>query len=564
MPNVDPHAVDVGSHETTCASCGGAEEDVVPSGTIPGSFRVDGVGDDVVPSGTVLGSYRVHELLAKGGMGNIYVAEHLRLGRRVALKMLRAEFNANPSAVARFFAEARAVNKISHDNIVEITDFVENQDGHNYFIMPLLRGQDLGQLLFRSGVIPVVHAVDIALQVASGLAAVHAAQMVHRDLKPDNIFIVDHPSRPNFVKLLDFGVARFSDPDGIKVGTTCAGMVLGTPEYMSPEQACGLPVDHRTDIYALGVVLYEMVTGISPFKAKSFGETLMNHMNAAPIKPRARANLPHEIPQALEELILALLAKQAADRPQTMTEVEERLLDLQDELGPAPIADRSSARMRALRHSSQVPFAGEMIRTPSRAPTEASVMTVTRRWRARTAILVSAATALALATGVVALAAHADDSAVPAASTARPGAAAAPGTSSAATSTEAAAASSTTTSMAAPSAATSTAGPGASTAQPGASTSPGTSATTSTAGPGASTAGSSTAASTSTRSATTSQAEGTASSQSAATSSKHQRSKPSKRAKRGKQPAETRAAEPASQPSPATPSSPDLDSAFPR
>jgi eukaryotic-like serine/threonine-protein kinase len=281
--------------------------------------------------GTELGSYRIVKLLGEGGMGRVYVAEHIRLGRRVAMKMLRQEFAANPVAVSRFFAEARAVNRISHEHLVEITDFFEKPGGENYFIMELLKGEDLGKLLLRGGALPVSRAVDIAHQTASVLAAVHAAGIVHRDLKPDNIFLVERASRPDFVKLLDFGVAKLSDAHGgIKLKTTSAGAVIGTPEYMSPEQAGGLPVDHRTDIYALGVIMYEFLSGRLPFQGKSFGEMVIKHMTVAPKPLGSYDDLKQPIPGALEDLVNALLEKNPDTRPQTMAEVEEVLQGLVD------------------------------------------------------------------------------------------------------------------------------------------------------------------------------------------------------------------------------------------
>src|SRR5262249_26251690 len=149
-------------------------------------------------------------VLGEGGMGRVYVGEHIKLGRRVAVKMLRAEYATNPAAVSRFFAEARAVNRISHENIVEITDFLEKPGGDNCYIMELLRGEDLGRRLLENRFQPLAIVVDIGAQIASALAAVHAAGIIHRDLKPDNIFLTERRGRPNFVKLLDFGVAKLS------------------------------------------------------------------------------------------------------------------------------------------------------------------------------------------------------------------------------------------------------------------------------------------------------------------------------------------------------------------
>ena len=295
-----------------------------------------GLGLEVDPNdplaiGTLLGNYRILELIGEGGMGRVYIAEHIKLGRRVAMKMLRPELASNAVTVARFFAEARAVNQISHENIVEITDFLEQPGGDNCIIMELLRGADLGRLIERKGVLSLPRALDIAGQIANALATVHAAGIVHRDLKPDNIFLIERGGNPDFVKLVDFGVAKLTDPTGrrgLAMHTTAAGQIIGTPEYMSPEQAGGQEVDHRTDIYALGVIFYEMVTGRLPFQAKNFGELLMKHMTASIELPEREPGLPPGVQSARDQLILALLAKDANDRPRSMRDVEQQIQDV--------------------------------------------------------------------------------------------------------------------------------------------------------------------------------------------------------------------------------------------
>jgi serine/threonine protein kinase len=294
-----------------------------------------------LPPGTMVGNYRVIDLLGHGGMGHVYVAEHIKLGRLVAIKKLRGELASNPIAVARFFAEARAVNRISHENIVEITDLLEQPGGDNFIIMELLKGEDLGQRLRRTRALPLLRALDIVAQTASALAAVHRAGMIHRDLKPDNIFLIERRGSSDFVKVLDFGVAKLTDVDGrggIAVHTTAAGQIIGTPEYMSPEQASGAPVDYRTDIYALGVILYEMITGALPFQAKNFGELMIKHMAAPVTLPALQPGLPHGVQSARDDLLLDLLAKDPNDRPRSMDDVELRIRALLDtmELPLAP------------------------------------------------------------------------------------------------------------------------------------------------------------------------------------------------------------------------------------
>jgi serine/threonine-protein kinase len=336
----------------TCPECGkpylrGAKF-CAHCGTLINSLELDllDLEGGSLPTGTLIGSYRLVELLGEGGMGRVYVAEHIKLGRRVALKKLRHELISNPTAVARFFAEARAVNRISHENIVEITDLLEQPGGDNCIIMELLKGEDLAQRLRRLQTLPLRRALGIAAQTASALAAVHAAGMIHRDLKPDNIFLSDRNGTPDFVKVLDFGVAKLADVNqgrGFSTHTTAAGQIVGTPEYMSPEQARGERVDFRTDIYALGIILYEMVTGVLPFDGKSFGELLMMHMSSPVVLPEHVPGLSTEIQRARDRLILDLLAKRAADRPASMAEVATRLRALLDEMElPRPSRARTA------------------------------------------------------------------------------------------------------------------------------------------------------------------------------------------------------------------------------
>ena len=278
--------------------------------------------------GQTLGTYKLITILGEGGMGRVYLAEHTKIGRQVALKMLHTHLARSPDVVRRFFDEARAVNQILHENIVEITDFIENEDGNNYFIMEYLRGTSLSTVLDNpKGNLSLARALDIGIQVTSALGAVHRSSIVHRDLKPENIFLTERGGRKDFVKLLDFGIAKLiGDLDsGIKLKETEAGVIMGTPDYMSPQQACATPVDHRTDIYSLGVILYEMCTGRLPFKAKDFGDLIVMHKTKSPVAPILVPDLLQPIPEPLNVLILDCLAKEPGDRPQTCAAIEERL-----------------------------------------------------------------------------------------------------------------------------------------------------------------------------------------------------------------------------------------------
>jgi serine/threonine protein kinase len=289
------------------------------------------------PPGTTLGDYRLLDLLSEGGMGRIYRAEHSRLGRKVALKLLHGEYAQDEATVARFFGEARAVNQICHENIIEITDFVENVGADNYYIMELLEGESLAERLER-GPLPLAQARHIGQQIADALAAVHEGEIIHRDLKPDNVFLIERAGSANYVKLLDFGVAKLLAKHSIRsLAATTPGAVLGTPEYMSPEQASATTIDHRSDIYSLGLVLFEMVTGKKPFVGKNYGDLVVQRLTEDPPDP---TTLRPDCPAELEALILDCLRREPEHRPQQVAEVASKLQAL--EFDTSPTAARPS------------------------------------------------------------------------------------------------------------------------------------------------------------------------------------------------------------------------------
>ncbi|MEO6775887.1 MAG: protein kinase [Kofleriaceae bacterium] len=279
--------------------------------------------------GQTIGNYLVKQRLGEGGMGAVYLAEHPTIGKKVALKVLHAEFATNTEVVERFFNEAKAVNSIAHPNIVDIVDYGVIQTGPNgsdqlvYFIMEYLSGQTLGQVLRAEAPLPPERALTIALQVADALAASHRAGIVHSDLKPDNIILSQRGREQDFVKLLDFGIAKLTT-DGRTGSRTRTGLVLGTPAYMSPEQCEGsAKVDHRTDIYALGICLYEMLVGRVPFIGEGYGEILVQHLTQKPIEPsRYRMMSPH-----VEQVVLKALEKRPELRYPTMDEMIRAMAD---------------------------------------------------------------------------------------------------------------------------------------------------------------------------------------------------------------------------------------------
>jgi serine/threonine protein kinase len=277
--------------------------------------------------GSTLGAYKVLELLGKGGMGYVYRAEHAKLGREVALKLLRGDYAKRRDAVLRFFQEAKTVNRVRHRNIVDVTDFVELDDGTTFIIMEFLRGQSLGKWA-RTG-IDMPRALAVLVQICDGLGAAHAVGVVHRDLKPDNVIVVPTSDGAELVKLLDFGVAKLLNRDDHEdLGfQTAAGSVIGTPAYMSPEQAGGMLVDHRSDIYSLGAIMYELFCGQPMFRGRSFGEYVRKHLTEVPVPPHQTAGGAH-IEPALEALILKSLAKDPNERFANILELRDGLLHL--------------------------------------------------------------------------------------------------------------------------------------------------------------------------------------------------------------------------------------------
>lgn len=266
--------------------------------------------------------YRVLRRIGEGGMGIVYEVEHVVIEKRLALKVLRDDYSSRPDVVARFRQEARSASKIGNEHIVDISDFGETVNKASYFVMEMLDGEDLANVLSRDGTIPLSRAADILTQCGRALAAAHAKGIVHRDMKPENIFLVTRESRPDFVKIVDFGIAKMSDVEtdgqpGRKLTKT--GMIFGTPEYMSPEQAAGKSLDHRVDIYALGVICFEMLTGSVPFSGDTFMGVLTQHMFEPP-PTLLQMNPNVRVPDAMEAFIQKALAKDANDRFQTCEE----------------------------------------------------------------------------------------------------------------------------------------------------------------------------------------------------------------------------------------------------
>ncbi|HEU5057872.1 MAG TPA: protein kinase [Kofleriaceae bacterium] len=266
------------------------------------------------------GRYRIDELIGEGGMGRVYLAEHVEIGKRVAIKILHPVYGRMPDLVERFRREARAASKIGHPHIVDVTDSGTTVDGSVYFVMEYLEGVELASVIDREGALDVARALRITTQICRALAAAHAVGIIHRDLKPENVFLTVREGAADFVKVLDFGIAKSSEAEEARgKRLTHPGMAMGTPEYMSPEQAAGRPADERCDVYAVGAILYEMLTGAPPYDGDNFMEILTKKATVDPAPPSA---LRPEIPPMVEVLVTSAMARDPEKRPPSMEAFE--------------------------------------------------------------------------------------------------------------------------------------------------------------------------------------------------------------------------------------------------
>ncbi|HEY6723655.1 MAG TPA: serine/threonine-protein kinase [Polyangiaceae bacterium] len=259
---------------------------------------------------TLRGTYLIQESLDQGGMGMVFVAEHVRLHRKVAVKVLAKHLVNDQHALARFHREAEIISQLNHPSIVQVVDFDATDEGEPYLVMELLSGESLEARLDRERHLPLVDAIGIAVQTASGLAAAHDASIVHRDLKPGNVFLMRVPGEGIFVKLLDFGISKRA---GAPRGLTGEFDILGTPDYMAPEQASGRTreVDHRGDQFALAVITYQMLTGTLPFAGNTVMEVLQHVLHDAPAMP---SSIIDSLPKHLDDVLLKALSKDPALR----------------------------------------------------------------------------------------------------------------------------------------------------------------------------------------------------------------------------------------------------------
>jgi serine/threonine-protein kinase len=284
--------------------------------------------------GKKVNNYELREVVGDGAMGVVYLAEHPVLRRRVAVKLLKRHFLESPSVVTRFVNEARAAAAIHHPNVIEVIDVGVLDDGAPYIMMEYLEGEPLARRLARER-LGVGQAVDILIQAAGAVAASHALEIVHRDLKPENLFLVPDATAPGGerVKVLDFGIAKLRpDWGGSDSPKTRTGFIFGTPAYMSPEQCRGLnaEVDDKTDIYALGCILFELLCGRPPFSSVGWGDVLMMHMQTAIPVPSAENPA---VPAAVDQVVTTALAKNKLDRFPTMRDMQRALAQARNQVG---------------------------------------------------------------------------------------------------------------------------------------------------------------------------------------------------------------------------------------
>ncbi len=330
---------------------------------------------------TLAGRYRILARLGEGGMGVVYLAEHILIEKKVAVKILSGDFARKKDLVERFAREAKAASLIGHENIINITDFGETPSGSAFIAMEFLDGRDLARHVRADGPMAIPRVVRIIGQVCRGLAAAHEKGIIHRDLKPENIFLVEREGRRDFVKILDFGLAKVSLlAEGQRL--THTGMIFGTPGYMAPEQARGEKTDHRADVYAVGCVLYELLTGESPFAGDSFLELVRKQLEEEPAAPSVRAPSAN-LPPALDAVVMKALAKNRDARFQTMKELALALCAATDQ-DPKIIWGQKDELART---------EPEAIRPSDLSRSEAKALGVPRR----RALFLAAATAAAVA-----------------------------------------------------------------------------------------------------------------------------------------------------------------------
>jgi serine/threonine-protein kinase len=305
--------------------------------------------------------YRLDARLGEGGMGAVYRATHLLIERSVAVKVLSHKLVTDEAARERFRREARAAGRLQHSNAVAVTDFGETRDGLVYIVMELLEGRSLRDVLAREAPLDPARAVSVMMQVAAATAAAHEAGVIHRDLKPGNIFVVQRPHAPHIVKVLDFGIAKLAADatgGGPHDTLTGVGVMIGTPRYMSPEQCDGAPLTPASDVYSMGVILYEMLTGQTPFTGATPLSLALKHASEQPRPPR---ELVAGVPPALEGVVLHALAKKPDERPADAGAFRRELYKVAERLGLEHSGGFSAPTVEMLREAGTTTPSGRLV-----------------------------------------------------------------------------------------------------------------------------------------------------------------------------------------------------------
>jgi serine/threonine-protein kinase len=363
--------------------------------------------NDALIGTTLVGKYRIDARLNEGGMGNVYKGTHVLMDKTVAIKVLRPSLAADEKIVARFSREARAASRISHPNAISVTDIGEDANGVVFLVMEFLSGKTLKQVIREEGPLPLPRIVDITRQVGDALAVAHAQGVVHRDLKSDNIMLLD-TTTGDHAKVLDFGIAKINEPEGsFDGGLTAPNLVIGTPQYMSPEQCSqDAEIDSRSDIYSLGVILYEMLVGHVPFSGESATIVMMKHLQEPVPSVLEERN---DVPPPIGRVVARAMAKLPSNRYQTVPELIEDLTIAAGMIVPVPVSPTASAttsgaparsddqdEVTVVRAREKYPVAEQYPGTPRRAPVTVPVHPVAaapsgfRPWK----ILVPSAVAL--------------------------------------------------------------------------------------------------------------------------------------------------------------------------